>query len=291
MKLSRETLGYGFGLVGVLIFGGTLPATRIAVQTLNPWFVTFGRAAVAGLCAALVLALLRRPWPDARQRRLLLLSGIMVIFGFPGLMGLAMQTTPAAHGGVVLGLLPLMTAAFGAMWQGVRLPSRFWLLSLAAAALVIGFSLRGGGGHIGQGDLLLFLSALCASTGYIFSADLSRDMPGWEVISWVCAFALPITVPLTLWCWPADAAAVTMEGWTAFAYVALFSQFIGFFAWNAGLALGGVAGVSQIQYLQTFFTIGFAAFINREPVGWDTVAVAIAVVALLLLGRKALTRG
>ena len=290
MKLSREALGYMLGLIGVIIFAGTLPATRIAVKTLDPWFVTFGRAAVAGVCAVVVLAVLRRPWPTPRQRWLIVLSASMVTLGFPGLMGVAMQTVPAAHGGVVLGVLPLMTAAFGALWQGSRPPRAFWLLSLVAAMVVIGFSLRGGGGHLERGDMFLFLASLCASIGYIFSADLSRDMPGWEVISWICVFALPFTLPMMLWWWPPDVALVSAEGWVSFAYVALFSQFIGFFAWNAGLAWGGIAGVSQMQYLQTFFTIAFAALINREAVGWDTVIVASIVVGLLVLGRKALVR-
>lgn len=291
MTFSRETLGYLFGLIGVIIFAGTLPATRMAVDMLDPWFVTFGRASLAGACAAVVLMVLRRPWPTARQRKFMLLSAPNIVFTFPALIGFAMQSVPASHGGVVLGMLPLLTAAFGALWNGNRPPAKFWLLSLVASVLVIAYSLRGGVGHAGQGDVLLFIAALCAAVGYVFSAEVARDMPSWEVISWICVFCLPITLPLTLWFSPADAANVSMKSWLAFGYVALFSQFIGFFAWNAGLALGGVAAVSQIQYLQTFFTIGFAALINRETIGWDTILVAVAVVGLLVLGRRALTRG
>lgn len=291
MRLSREWAGYILGLIGVIIFAGTLPATRLAVAALDPWFVTFGRAAGAGLAAALVLIVLQRPWPGARERKYLLLSAPNIVFSFPALVGFAMQTVPAAHGGVVLGILPLLTAAFGALWNKTRLPRAFWGLSLVAAAVVIAYSLRDGIGHAGMGDLLLFVAALCAAAGYLFSAEAGRTMPGWEVICWICVFCLPITLPLTYVFAPPAIGTVPLTSWAGFAYVALFSQFIGFFAWNAGLVMGGIAAVSQIQYLQTFFTIAFAAIINRETIGWETLAVAGLVVGLLLLGRRVLTRG
>ena len=160
-------------------------------------------------------------------------------------------------------------------------------LGVAGAAIVIGFSLRSGAGHIAIGDAYLFIAALSAAIGYVVSAELTRDMPGWEVISWVCVVMLPATVALSLVWWPAEMARVTTAGWVSLAYLALFSQFIGFFAWNAGLALGGVAGVSQVQLLQTFFTIGFAALINGEAIGLETVLVAGVIVVILFLGRRA----
>lgn len=286
MKPSRTALGYLLGLVGVLIFSGTLPATRLAVETLNPWFVTFGRAAIAGVCAGVLLLVLRRPVPSRVVLRSLLLIGVMVTIGFPGFMGLAMARVPASHGGVVLGIMPLLTAMLSALWHGERPSRRFWLLALLGAGVVVGFSLRTGGGHLQAGDLFLFVAAISAAVGYVLSAQLTRSMPGWEVISWVCLVMLPVTVPLSLLWWPADLAAVTSTGWVSLAYLALFSQFIGFFAWNAGLAMGGVAGVSQIQLLQTFFTIAIAALINAEAIGWDTMGVAVLIVGMLYLGRR-----
>jgi drug/metabolite transporter (DMT)-like permease len=288
--VSREALGYLLGLIGVIIFAGTLPATRLAVADLDPWFVTFGRAAGAGLAAAVVLLVLRRPWPSRAQVRLMAIAAPNVVITFPLLVGLAMQTVPASHGGVVLGILPLVTAAFGALWHGNRPPARFWLLSMLAGAIVIGYSLRESG-HLTWGDGLLFLAALCAALAYVASAEATRTMPGWEVISWICVGSLPLTLPLALWLWPANAVDVSLGSWLGFAYAALFSQFIGFFAWNAGLALGGIAKISQVQYLQTFFTIAMAALVNREAVGLDTVLVATLVVGLLVLGRQALVRG
>jgi drug/metabolite transporter (DMT)-like permease len=286
MPASRETTGYLLGLAGVIIFAGTLPATRHAVATLDPWFVTFGRAAAAGALAGALLLALRRPFPTRAQLRPLAISGCMVLCGFPGMMGLAMKTVPAAHGGVVLGLLPLLTAAIGAIRNREQPGLAFWALSMLGAAVVIGFAMQAGGGGLEAGDLLLLLSALFAAIGYVYAADLSKEMAGWEVISWTCFLFLPLTVPLAYLFLPAQLGMVTTASWLGFAYVALFSQFIGFFAWNAGLAMGGVMKISQVQFLQTFFTIAIAALLNGESIGVDVLIAAGLVVAILIAMRR-----
>lgn len=285
--LSRQTLGMGLGFIGISIFGATLPATRLAVAGLDPFFITTGRAAASGLLAAALLVLLRRRWPGARQIRMMVLCIITLVFGFPGLMALAMVTVPASHGGVVLGILPLTTAAAASLILGERPSLRFWLLAILGTTVVVAFALRDSGGTIAIGDVYLFLAAVSTSIGYVFSADLSREMPGWEVISWILALALPVTLPLAVWLWPANPGAVPASAWVAFAYVSVFSMFIGFFAWNAGLVMGGVARVSQVQLLQTFVTLGLSAVINGEHVGPSTLAVAALVVAIVAAGRNA----
>jgi drug/metabolite transporter (DMT)-like permease len=264
-----------------------LPATRLAVAGLDPLFITTGRAAASGLLAAALLVLLRRRWPGARQIRMMVLCIITLVFGFPGLMALAMVTVPASHGGVVLGILPLTTAAAASLILGERPSLRFWLLAILGTTVVVAFALRDSGGTIAIGDVYLFLAAVSTSIGYVFSADLSREMPGWEVISWILALALPVTLPLAVWLWPANPGAVPASAWVAFAYVSVFSMFIGFFAWNAGLVMGGVARVSQVQLLQTFVTLGLSAVINGEHVGPSTLAVAALVVAIVAAGRNA----
>jgi drug/metabolite transporter (DMT)-like permease len=284
--LSRQTLGMGLGFIGMVIFGGTLPATRLAVAGLDPFFITVGRAAASGLLAAALLLMLRRRWPSPRQIRTMLICIVTLVLGFPGLMALSMQTVPASHGGVVLGILPLTTAAASSLILGERPSLRFWLLAGLGTTVVVAFALRDSGGGIVIGDVYMFLAAISTSIGYVFSADLSREMPGWEVISWILALALPLTLPLAVWLWPADPSAVSTAAWVAFAYVSVFSMFVGFFAWNAGLAMGGVARVSQIQLLQTFVTLGLSAVINGEHIGPSTIAVAAIVVIIVAAGRN-----
>jgi drug/metabolite transporter (DMT)-like permease len=286
-RVSRQTLGMGLGFIGMTIFGGTLPATRLAVEGLDPFFITAGRAAASGLLSVALLLILRRRWPSMRQIRTMLICIVTIVFGFPGLMALAMLTVPASHGGVVLGILPLTTAAAASLILGERPSLRFWLLAGLGTTVVVAFALHDSGGEIAIGDVYLFLAAISTSIGYVFSADLSHEMPGWEVISWILVLALPLTLPLAIWLWPANPGAVPAAAWVAFAYVSVFSMFVGFFAWNAGLVMGGVARVSQVQLLQTFVTLGLSAVINGEHVGPSTIAVAALVVAIVAAGRNA----
>lgn len=285
--MSRETLGLFLGFVGVCFFAGTLPFTHLAVAHLSPLFVTAGRAAVAGLLAGATLILLRKARPNGRQIGKLALVALCLVGGFPVFTALAMKTVPASHGGVVLGILPLATSAISALIAGERPSPAFWLAAVAGAALVTGFTLYEGGGSLGQGDLFLLAAAIASALGYVLSSKLVRSgFAGWEVISWVLVVALPVTVPLALWSMPETPLSVPAWSWIGFAYVALMSQYLGFFAWNAGLALGGIAHVSQVQLLQTFITLLIAAAINREPIGFSAWFVAAAVFVLVLLARR-----
>jgi drug/metabolite transporter (DMT)-like permease len=290
MTLARDRLGLLLGLAGVVIFGATLPMTRLAVADLSPWFVTFGRAALAGMVAAVVLLVMRRQLPSRPDLARLGLAALLLVGGFPGFTAFAMQLVPAAHGGVVLGILPLATAAVGAVLMRDRPPLLFWVSAVAGAVLVVAFSLRDGGGRLEWGDALLAAAVAAAAVGYVVSAQLAARMPGWEVISWIVVVSLPVTVPLTLLSAPADPAAIAGRSWLAFLYLGLMSQYLGFFFWNAGLALGGVARVSQVQLLQTFVTLGVAALVNGEHVDAVTVLAALAVVAVVALGRRSVRR-
>jgi drug/metabolite transporter (DMT)-like permease len=284
--LSRETLGLMIGTIGVIIFGVTLPMTRIAVVSLDPWFVTMGRAALAGLVALCVLVVLKRSVPTRSELMRLAVAAVFVIVGFPGFTGFAMRLVPASHGGVVLGILPLVVALFGAIAARERPSVGFWLSALAGAALVIGFSLRDGEGGFGLGDVLLLGAVLSAASGYTVLAGLTKSRPGWEVISWTVVISLPVTLPFAFLTAPSDLFAVPLPHWGAFLYLGLMSQYVGFFFWNTGLAMGGQARVSQTQLLQTFVTLAFAAWVNGEQVDLLTWIFAVAVVGVVLIGRR-----
>jgi drug/metabolite transporter (DMT)-like permease len=286
--LSRQdAIGLALGFVGVVVFGGTLPFTRLAVETLDPWFVTAGRAALSGLLAAALLLVLRRRMPRGRTLTLLALVSFCLVGGFPIGTGLAMVTVEASRGGVILGVLPLATAAVGVVVSGERPPAKFWIAAVLGAALVVAFTLRDGVAGVSIGDSFLVLAIASAAVGYALSGQLARQMPGWEVISWALVVALPVTIPASLLLWPSDIAAVSVASWWGFFYVALFSQYLAFFAWNAGLALGGVARVSQVQLLQVFVTLGIAATLNRERVDALTWIAALVVVCVVLWGARA----
>jgi drug/metabolite transporter (DMT)-like permease len=288
---GSDALGLLLGFVGMCIFAGTLPFTHIAVEHLSPLFVTAGRAALAGLLALAIVLVLRRPWPARRQVGALALVALCLVGGFPGFIALAMQSVPASHGGVVLGILPLATSVISTLIAGERPSPAFWLAALAGGALVIGFTLHEGGGSLGQGDVFLLGAALSSALGYVLSGKLTRaGLAGWEVISWVLIVALPVTIPVALVTMPEEPGTIPAWSWISFAYVALMSQYLGFFAWNAGLAIGGIAHVSQVQLLQTFVTLLIASVLNRETIALSAWLVAGAVLVLVILAGQAKVR-
>ncbi|KJC52870.1 hypothetical protein UP09_00500 [Bradyrhizobium sp. LTSP885] len=287
---SRERLGLLLGFVGMVIFGGTLPGTRLAVSAIDPSALTAIRAAIAGVCSLAVLIALRRPLPPRALWPQLLLTMVCVVVLFPLLMAMGMQRVDASHGGVVFGGMPIGTALVAVAVTHERPRPLFWIASLVGAALVVAFALRQGGGTLSSGDLFLFAAVAVAAVGYAFSGKLTASMPGWEVISWVLVIALPFSVPAALLTMPADLLQLPLKPLLGLLYVALFSQWIGFFAWNAGMAMGGIARVSQVQLLQPFVTFALAALFNGETITWQIVLFAAAVVATVAISTRTRTQ-
>jgi drug/metabolite transporter (DMT)-like permease len=289
-SLSRERLGLVLGFIGTVIFGGTLPATRIAVASIDPLALTALRTAIAGICSLALLIVLRRKFPPRQLWFQLAVASICVVILFPFLMALAVQTVDASHGGVVMGALPIATALVAVLITHERPRPLFWIASIAGAALVVAFALRQGGGSLTPGDLLLFAAVAASAIGYAFSGRLTAILPGWEVISWALVIALPVSLPAAVLSWPANIDQVALKPWLALLYVALFPQWIGFFAWNAGLAMGGIARVSQMQLLQPFITFIFAAIFIGEPITPQIVLFAAAVVLTVAISTRTRSR-
>lgn len=286
----HESRGMWLGLVGVAVFSLTLPFTRIAVAELNPAFVAFGRAVVAGLCALALLAWIKAPRPTAQQLRGLIITALGVVVGFPLFSSIAMRYVPAAHGAVVVGLLPLATALFGALRFGERPSTGFWLAALAGSGIVIAFALRAGGGSFHPADFALFAAVLTAAMGYAEGGRLAQSMGGQNVIAWALVVALPVMLPVSLWLGWQYGVSASAPAWLAFAYVSLFSMFIGFFFWYKGLALGGIARVGQVQLLQPFMSLLGAAVIAHEALDASNMLFALAVIVVVAIGRRMAVR-
>jgi drug/metabolite transporter (DMT)-like permease len=278
------------GFVGMIIFGGTLPATRIAVSAVDPIVLTALRTAIAGIAALALPIVLRRPLPQRKLWFQLVVAMLCSSIMFPFVMALAVTTVDAAHGGVVMGALPIATALVAVLITHERPRPLFWIASLAGAALVVAFALRQGGGALSTGDLLLFAAVAASATGYAFSGKLTARMPGWEVISWALVIALPLSLPVTLFTLPSDLGHIALKPWLALLYVALFPQWIGFFAWNAGLAMGGIARVSQMQLLQPFITFALAAIFIGETITPQILLFAAAVVVTVAISTRTRSR-
>ncbi|HZP77281.1 MAG TPA: DMT family transporter [Pseudolabrys sp.] len=293
MTTRREKFGLLLGFAGVCLFAGTLPATRLAVATINPLFLTSARAAVAGCTGLLVLMLLRRPLPSRAIAVEVFLAGSCTILLFPLFTALAMMSVPASHGGVVLGVMPLATVAAAALFAHERPSPGFWLASAAGGMLVLIFILRHGGMRgIGLGDLYLIGSVISGALGYTFSGRLSTRMPGWEVISWSVVMFLPLAALATWATWPANLAQVPWPAFAGLAYVSFISQYSAFFVYNAAMAMSGVARIGQVLLLQPFVIVALSVPVNGERLDPEIVLFAAAVVGVVLIGqRMRVTRG
>ncbi|BBK37968.1 transporter [Allostella sp. ATCC 35155] len=283
--MDRTMAGWGSGMLGVAIFSGSLPATRVAVADLPPLFLTSARAVIAALLGALCLAALRQPRPARADLPALAVTALGVVVGFPLLTALALQHVTAAHSTVFIGLLPLSTAIFGVLRGGERPRPVFWLFSLLGAAAVVGFALAQGGGGSLTGDLLMLAAIVVCGLGYAEGAHLSRRLGGWQVISWALLLSLPAMAALGLATLPAAWAGIGAPAWAGLAYVSVFSMLVGFVFWYRGLALGGIAGVGQLQLLQPFLGLLLAGLLLGEPVAW-TMILSTAWVVLCVAGAK-----
>lgn len=289
--LTPESVRRGLllGAVGVVIFALTFPMTRLAVgpadaPQLPPAFVTAGRAAGAGLLSVAYLLLTRAPWPQRRHLLTLLLSALGTVVGFPLGIALALREVPAMHAAVVTGILPLATAAIAALALRQRASTGFWVCAVLGCLLVLAFAGHEGGGALTSADGWLLLAVFSAAGGYVAGARLAAEWPAEQVISWVLVLSLPLTAPLAWFWWPD--APVAPSAWGGFAYVTLFSMWLGFFAWYRGLALGGALRVSQVQLLQPFLALLFAVPVLGERLEASTLVFAAAVLATVVIGKK-----
>ncbi|MDF1483380.1 DMT family transporter [Extensimonas sp. H3M7-6] len=266
--MDESARGWVNGFVGVVIFAGSLPATRAAVADFDPLFLTATRASLAALLGALLLAGLRARRPDRADLPALALVAFGVVLGFPLLTALALQQVPSAHAIVFLGLLPLCTAVFGVLRGGERPRPAFWLLALLGSVFVVTYAVRGGIDVSPRSDSLMLAAIVVCGLGYAEGARLTRKLGGWQVISWALLLSAPVMLPLALWTMPASFTHVHAPAWLGLAYVSIFSMLLGFVFWYRGLAQGGIAAVGQLQLLQPFLGLALAAWLLHEPVTW-----------------------
>jgi drug/metabolite transporter (DMT)-like permease len=279
--------GWLYGLIGVVIFAGSMPATRIAVLGFSPEFLTGARACIAAVLALILLIALQQPRPSKSQIKSLCITSAGVVIGFPLFTALALQTATAAHSLIFIALLPLATAFF-AVLRAKETPKRaFWIYTCMGSSLVIFFMLNQSGLHYSAaGDGYMAAAVLLCGLGYAEGGVLSRELGGWQVICWALVIALPAMLLISWIYFPQDFSAVPPSAYLGLAYVSLFSMLIGFFFWYKGLALGGIAKVGQIQLIQPFIGLILCALILNEHVTLLMIAVSLAVAACVVMARK-----
>ena len=288
--MNQESKGMLIGFIGILIFSLTLPVSKIAVLSFDPYFIAFGRAFLAGIVALAYLIYKQVPWPQKSDWVKFVIIALGVVFGFPIFTTVAMKEGSSSHGAVILGMMPLATTVIGVIRFKERPSIGFWLVSLLGAALVVVYALLKSSGGITYIDGLLVAGGICACIGYVEGGELSRRMNPRAVISWALVVSLPINVIASFYLfsskyWGADALA-----WTSFIYLSLFPMFLGFFFWYEGLAVGGIARVSQVQLIQPFCTLVAASVLLGDHLTMINMVFAFLVVSTVILSKRMLVK-
>jgi len=284
--LNTETKGMLFGLFGVIAFGLTLPMTKIIVPYLDPIFIGLGRSAFATIIAVALLLKFTNTIPNKRQMIQLAIIAIGVIIGFPIFTTIAMQSVPASHGAIVVGILPLATAIAGAIIAKEKPSFTFWLVSLIGTALVVGYTLLQGNGSFHEADSALFIAVISVSIGYAVGGKLAKELGGWQVICWALVISFPFIIIPTINYAPENLFDFSLSTYLGFLYLTVISQLFGFFLWYKGLAMAGIVRVSQIQLVQTFITIIASVILLNEVIDIQMIIFAILVVSSVWIGKK-----
>ena len=288
--MNKETKGMLIGFVGILIFSLTLPVTKLAILSFNPYFIAFGRATLAGAVALAYLAVKHEPMLAKADIGKFVVIALGVVFGFPILTTVAMTHGSSSHGAVILGMMPLATTVIGVVRFGERPSLGFWLVSLLGAALVVVYALLKSSGSFTLVDLLLVLGGICACIGYVEGGELSKKMNPRAVISWALVISLPFNIVFSYFTFDSAYFDAGISDWTIFIYLSLFPMFIGFFFWYEGLAIGGIARVSQVQLIQPFCTLVAASVLLGDSLTWMNLIFAVLVVSTVILGKQMLIK-
>jgi drug/metabolite transporter (DMT)-like permease len=285
--MKQETQAYLWGLLGVVAFGLTLPATKAAVPLFGVATVGLGRAVIAGTLGLILLTMTRSKIPTRSQLLRLAIVALGVVFGFPLFSAYAMKSVPASHGAIIIGLIPLFTALFGVLLAKEKPSLGYWIAGLVGSATIVSYSVYIGGGVLHIADVALVLAVVSAAIGYAEGARLAKELGSWRVICYALVMALPITVPISFLFAEFNPGYNALPAWIGFGYVSVISMFLGFFAWYRGLELGGIAKIGQLQLLQPFVTFFASSILFSEKISLLMFLVLAIVLTAVHFGRKA----
>jgi drug/metabolite transporter (DMT)-like permease len=288
--MPKNIRGLSYASLGVLIFSFTLPMVKLALPGFSPWTLTFGRAALAGLLAAILLKRARVKFPEKKLIGPLLITAGGIVIGWPILTTLALTETTSAHAAVITAGLPLATAVLAVFRLHEKVPKAFWAAALVGTFTLVIYAWLNGGqeGSSLKADLFLVGAVVAAAIGYAEGAILSKVMPGWQVVSWCVVLTLPLTMPyflISLWL-GRDTHSITSVSFLAFLFTAFGSMYFGFFAWYRGLSELGVARGSQVQLVQSLLTLLWSALLLGEIVTGKTLVAASVVVVCVAITQK-----
>jgi drug/metabolite transporter (DMT)-like permease len=285
---SPEWRGWFYTAIGVLCFSLTFPMTRLSLRAFDPILIALVRGAVAGVAALAYLLLSRSRVPNRRILVRLGSAAVGMVVLFPIFVSMALKSVPATHASVLGSILPLATAMFGVVRGRESVSPRFWFFAILGTGLIALFSgYRSGFHSIEQADVLLVAAFIACAYGYAEGGVLAREIGGWLVICWALVTVLPFElVSLLVYLSRVGVRidSVPAEAWAGLAYVTAVSQFIGFFFYYKGLALGGIAKMSQLQLLLPFVAIIAAHWILGEKIEGSVIVGTVVITGIVAAG-------
>ncbi|KOO48616.1 DMT family transporter [Priestia koreensis] len=286
-KESKEKVGLLLGAIGVICFSLTLPATRVAVEYFGATIVGLGRTVAASILVGIILFIRKEALPSRQHFKSLLIIAFGTVLGFPLLTSFSMESLPVSHGAVEVALLPLSTAGFSIIRGGERPSLKFWLSSIIGSLAVIVYAIHLGLGSFQLADFALIAAIIILGLSYAEGGKLAKELGSWQVIAWSIMIGAPFFVLPVIFQFSPSMLHAPIEAWGGFLYLTIVSQFLAYVAWYKGMALGGIARVSQIQYLQPFLMIMFAGLFLGESITLFTMITALIVVFSVMIGKNA----
>ncbi len=287
-RIPAPALGLLLGALGILCFSLTVPLTKVALEGFSPLFIAIGRVSIAGTLAALLAVLSGKSWPERRHWPSIFIISAGISIGFPVCLSMALSQTGASHAGLVMTIIPLFTAIVGSFITKTKQSMLYWTLTFLGCLVMLAYVMWNSGLTLVPADGWLLVASIAASISYSVGARLTKEIGGLNTISWALIFILPLTIPCFLGLLyvyhPIHHPSFAAIG--SFLYLALISQFLGFVPWYSGLHLGGIAKVSQIQLLQTFFTLIFSYFLLGDRISWHGWVVAVIIVLIIVMIKK-----
>jgi drug/metabolite transporter (DMT)-like permease len=278
--MNNQTIkGMLIGLIAIVAFSLTVPVTKIALQSFSPYFAAVERVFFAGVLSAIILFFKRTKFPDSSTLKLLVITALGSSFGFPLFTSIALSQTDSAHAGVVFTIIPLFTAILGALFNRQKHTYKFWILAISGCLTVLSYMTWKSNISFVSADFWLIAASVSAAISYTFGTEVSKRIGGLNTICWSLVIALPLTLPSGLILLNgSDYSEVSRSSIYAMIYVSTISQLLGFVPWYAGLRIGGIAKVSQVQLLQVFLTLVASYFLLNETIDLFAWIVAILVV-------------
>jgi len=277
--------GVLLGMIGIVAFSGTFPATKLALTGFDPFVVTAGRIIVAGTLGAVLLVVSRVSIPPWRDLVVLAVTGAGLAIGYPLFVALGLATASSVHGAVVAGFSPSATAALAVLRNHERPPAVFWVGCIGALIAVTAYVFASGSGF-GIADLFFVAAVVSTSIAYVEGSRLSHRLGADKTLSWALLLMVPVVaIPLAVDLMKSPPHDVSLAAWGGFAWVSL-SMFLGAMAWYRGMQLGGTARISQLLVLQPLVTIGISRLIVREAVTPRDIVYALAVIVCVALAIR-----